>query len=129
MFETDRFPAPKVLAVDDEELVLFLLTDFLVELGCEVISAGSAAAALAILRGEQTFDVLITDVRMPEMSGLALADAARAMQPDLPVIFVSGYSPEFSGTHDRFNRHTALLTKPFTLAMLEARLRGVLARD
>ncbi|HEX4304094.1 MAG TPA: PAS domain S-box protein [Rhizomicrobium sp.] len=81
----------RVLAVDDDALVLFNTTSMLEELGHSVREAYNGAAALDILR-EEPFDLLITDQSMPQMTGTQLIEAARAISPGLPVILATGYA-------------------------------------
>jgi CheY-like chemotaxis protein len=88
-------PAPaktlRVLAVDDDSLVLFNTTAMLEDLGHVALEAISGAQALAVLRREQ-IDLVITDQSMPQMTGLQLLEAIRAEWPDLPVILATGYA-------------------------------------
>lgn len=83
-----------VLIAEDEILVLCLLADALEEEGFRVVSAGNGAEALQALetieREGGHVDVLFTDVNMPGIDGLELARRARAMKPDLPIIYASG---------------------------------------
>ena len=115
-----------VLAVDDEELILDLLVEFLAELGYSAVSAENGVRALAFLTAGREVDLLITDVRMPGMSGIEVARKARELHPDLPILFVSGYAPEFYGTNLNLDAATAMLTKPFTLDRLAKAIDKVL---
>jgi CheY-like chemotaxis protein len=107
-----------VLAVDDEDMVLELVVEVLTELGLSPLATGNPRSALRILQSSTQIDLLITDVRMPEMSGLDLAEQARNLHPDLKVLFITGYSADFHQGHRELTKGTALLTKPFTLDML-----------
>lgn len=82
---------PKILVVDDDPEVREILAETLTEFGYGVIQAGSGEEALSLLGGGPDFDLVITDVRMPGMSGLELVDEARARRPALRVIVISGY--------------------------------------
>jgi len=77
-----------------------------------VLDAASPNAAIDLVRGEGPIDLLVTDVVMPGMSGVELAVAARERRPDLPVVFVSGYTGDttIAGSDDPA---TAFLAKPF----------------
>jgi PAS domain S-box-containing protein len=86
-----RIAALTVLAVDDDELVRSNMVAMLEDLGHRVFPATSASEALTILR-RQKFDLVITDYAMPKMTGLQLADAARAQYPDLPIVLATGYA-------------------------------------
>jgi CheY-like chemotaxis protein len=82
----------RVLVVDDEEPLVTLATRTLEELGYAPIGFTSSSAALAALRADpQRFDALITDERMPGMSGSALIREVRGIRSSLPVVLMSGY--------------------------------------
>ncbi|HEX2939854.1 MAG TPA: response regulator, partial [Rhodopila sp.] len=90
-----------ILLVDDEELVRSGVSDLLESLGHQVVSAGSAAAALDHLRRRPDIDLLVTDYMMPSMTGLALIMEARQVRPGLPALLVTGYaSIDANGTQD-----------------------------
>ena len=99
----------KVLAVDDDRLVLFNTIAMLEELGHNVVEAVSGEEALERL-GEQDFDLVITDQSMPRMTGVQLAEEIHAKWPDLPVILATGYAEIPGGMHVKVPR----LSKPFT---------------
>jgi CheY-like chemotaxis protein len=111
------------LLVDDEELVRMSTTDMLIDLGYEVVEAGSADAALQLVREGLEPDLLVTDHLMPGMSGSELARALKADRPEMPVLIVSGYA-ESKGIDPEFPR----LIKPFRNVELVASL-SALARD
>ena len=83
--------AHMILLVDDDDDVRETSADMLNELGYVVIQASNGMDALAILDQRPDLDLMVTDIRMPGMSGLELAEAARAIRNDLKVILVSGY--------------------------------------
>lgn len=95
-----------ILVVDDEPLVLDFTVTTLEDLGHEVIAASSAQEALLKLAAEQRIDILITDISMPGMDGIALARAATRMRDDLKVIIVSANAGISHGFH--------AIRKPFT---------------
>jgi PAS domain S-box-containing protein len=99
----------KVLAVDDDRLVLFNTTAMLEDLGHEVVEASSAHEALALLE-KSSFDMLITDQAMPRMTGLQLVDVVHERWPGLPVILATGYAEIPGGTQITVPK----LSKPFT---------------
>ena len=113
----------RALLVDDEELVRMSTADMLTDLGYDVVEAGSAEEALALLRQGIATDLLVTDHLMPGMSGAELARAARALDPDLPILIVSGYA-EVDGIAPDLPR----LTKPFRNAELAERLASLAPR-
>ncbi len=103
----------RVLAVDDDTLVLFNTTSMLEELGHSVVEAYSGAAALDILK-EEPIDLLVTDQSMPQMTGTQLIDAARAIRPGLLVILATGYAEIPGG----MTVDCVKLDKPFTESAL-----------
>jgi len=107
--------ALRVLAVDDDPLVLINTGAMLEDLGHRVIAAGSAREALDRL-AEQRVDLLVTDFAMPHMNGAQLVEAVQARWPSLPVLIVSGYAE----LPPALTRSVAKLAKPFTEAQLSA---------
>jgi CheY-like chemotaxis protein len=114
-----------VLLVEDEESVRTLARRALEELGYTVIVAsdGVEAAALAE-RQSRPIDLLVTDVVMPQMGGPQLADRLRLAQPNLNVLFVSGFMGNAAA--DLTARGTSVLTKPFTREQLGRAVRRVI---
>jgi PAS domain S-box-containing protein len=105
--------AARVLLVDDAADVLILLDAFLRGGGFTVHQAQGGQQALAALAAGERFDVLVTDYMMPEMNGVALIAHARAIQPGLPALVISGFSdaadfmsslPDALVLHKPFNR-------------------------
>src|SRR5688500_15875822 len=82
-------PAPRLLIVDDEMLQMKALCDTLRDEGFETVGFVSARAALAALR-ETSFELLLADLAMPEMSGIELLRAAREIDPDVVGVIVTG---------------------------------------
>src|SRR5437868_2348547 len=85
---------PAVLVVDDDDDVRDCAVDIFEELGYRVIATSNGEEALDVLRARWSICLLFTDVVMPRMNGYVLADEARKLRPDLPVIFTSGYVKE-----------------------------------
>lgn len=112
----------RVLLVDDDFLIAMSSVDMLTDLGHEVVEAHSGKDALAHLRENGRFDLLITDFSMPEMTGGELAKAARALFPDLPILIASGYAELPSG----IDIDVARLGKPYTQQQLALEIGRVL---
>lgn len=84
-----------VLIVEDEPLVLDMISQELIDQGFAVLEADTAEAALSIIESGQPIDVLFTDIRLPgEMDGWRLAAIVRESNPTLPVIYATGYTVE-----------------------------------
>ena len=89
-------PAPQdgrvVLLVDDDSAVREVTAAMLQDLGYRVLQAGSGGAGLDLMRREARIDLLLVDYAMPGMSGAETARAARALRPDVPILFVTGFA-------------------------------------
>jgi PAS domain S-box-containing protein len=109
-----------VLAVDDDALVLLGTAAMLEDLGCEVVTAGSGAAALAILMEGRQVDLILTDQAMPDMTGTQLFETVRERWPAMPVVLATGYAELPSGPGRRLPR----LNKPFTQEALAAAINA-----
>jgi CheY-like chemotaxis protein len=81
----------RILVVDDEQEVREILAEALGDFGYSVVTAASGEEALPVLRNGDKIQLLITDVRMPGMSGLELADEVRREWPEVKVVLISGY--------------------------------------
>lgn len=111
----------KVLAVDDDALVLMNTVALLEDLGHEVAEAASAKAALTLLSNGEHFDLLITDHAMPDISGAQLIAAVSENWPSLPIILATGYADLPRDIPSKITR----LNKPFWQADLEKALAAV----
>lgn len=103
----------KVLIVDDETAITKMMVSTLRFLGLEQESeiANSGREALELLKGEKKFDLLITDVVMPDISGVEVAKKARTTYPDIKIVFMTGYSNGLGREMETISR--AILFKPF----------------
>jgi PAS domain S-box-containing protein len=109
-----------VLVVDDDELVRPVVAHYLSELGYTVIEASDGVQALELARATPQLDLVLTDVAMHGMDGIALAERLRRLHPDRPVLMMTGHADR------RQLAGEEVLEKPFTQAALGAR---VLAPD
>ena len=114
-----------ILVVEDEDPVRSLVCRLLRARGYDVIEAARPSHALAIA-DDHHFDLLLTDVVMPEMRGPKLAERLRAERPELPVVYMSGYSDAAIGAAGVLDDSTVLLQKPFESKMLAQKIRQVL---
>ena len=117
--------AARILLVDDDAMVRFTTADMLSFLGHAVTEAADATDALRLL-GEHAFDILVTDIALPDLSGDALAMRAVALQPGLRVIFASGYDALPEGSEAALSDAT-LLRKPYNRERMEEAINAALA--
>ena len=104
-----------ILVVDDAEQVRSTTARALRQSGYRCIGVANAAEALEVLRpGGEPVDLVVTDVVMPGMNGRVLADRLRDLRPDLPVVFVSGYTEEDIVRRGLLEEGRPFLPKPFT---------------
>ena len=121
--------AATVFVVEDEEAVRRMTVQMLTRAGYRVVSAATPAEARTVFdRHGDTIALLVTDVVMPEMHGPALADLFLTRRPDLPVLFVSGYSDVMPASATRPGR-SAFLAKPFSVAALTTAIADLLDRS
>jgi two-component system cell cycle sensor histidine kinase/response regulator CckA len=119
----------RILVVDDEQPVLDYIAKQLRTEGYDVRTAGSGEAALRLVADQALeLDIVVTDLVLPGMTGFALADALRAANPKLKILFISGH------TGAEYFRHMQLsavdipfLQKPFTSAALLEKLHELTA--
>ncbi len=115
-----------ILVVEDEERVRALSVEALRELGYSVVEASGPRQALRMLDEGQQVTLLFTDVVMPDMSGRQLADHARAKRPNLKVLYTTGYTRNAIVHNGMLDPGTNLLTKPFSIEELAAKVRKIL---
>jgi hypothetical protein len=117
-----------VLVVEDDANVRLLMTEVLEGLGYRYIEASDARAALTTLESDQPIDLLVTDVGLPHINGRQLAEMARQHRPDLKVLFVTGYAENAAVRGGFLAAGMDLMTKPFTLDGLGAKIRELIER-
>ena len=116
-----------VLVVDDEPTVRMLVTDILEDLGYTAIEAADSAAGLRVLQSDARIDLLVTDVGLPGgMNGRQMAEAGRVARPGLKVLFITGYAENAILGNGHLSPGMAVLTKPFPVDMMAARIRSML---
>ena len=117
-----------VLVVEDEDSVRTVVAANLRELGYDVFEAPNARDALAELANGRTFDLLLTDIVMPDTNGRKLADAAVEMQPGLKVLFMTGFTKNAVVHNGIVDPGVSLLTKPFSIEQLSRAVRRAMGR-
>lgn len=116
-----------ILIVDDEPTVRMLLREALGDNGYTLIEAADSVAGLKLLRSDVHIDLLITDVGLPGgMNGRQMADAGLEVRPDLKVLFITGYAESVVFGSSNLPSGMQVLTKPFAVDLLSARVRQML---
>ena len=119
-------PQVRILFVDDDELMRLSSSETLEDLGYATATAATGSAALKYLHAGGQVDVLITDIGLPDIPGMALAAEVRALRPNVRVIFATGYDkPRAIGAATE--PHTSFLAKPFAPEALAQAINGALA--
>lgn len=127
---TEALPTGKasevVLVTEDDDRVRALAVESLNELGYTVVDARDGEEALAILGGRRDIALLLTDIVMPRMSGRQLADQAQALQPNLKVLYTTGFTRNAVVHNGVLDAGVMFLPKPFTMGQLAAKVRETL---
>lgn len=115
---------PRILLVEDEFLIRLTLAEGLSDAGFEVIEASDGDEALALLGAESRLDLLLTDVRLPGISGHSLVEQARRRFARLPVIVMSGQLEDTSAL--AAGGETLFIAKPYLPSEIAAAARRLL---
>ena len=120
-------PGETVLVVDDEPTVRMLVTEVLEDLGYTAIEAADGVAGLKVLQSDVRIDLLVTDVGLPGgMNGRQMAEAGREKRPGLKVLFITGYAEATVLGHGQLAPGMQVITKPFVVEVLGARIREMI---
>src|SRR2546428_2757204 len=119
--------AARVLVVDDEPSILMLLNDALTQWGYQVICAGTGSEALTALK-TQVFDAALTDVRMPDMSGLDLLREIKKRDESIEVVIMTGYPTISSAVEALKEGAYDYLSKPLILDELHHLMQRLMER-
>jgi signal transduction histidine kinase/CheY-like chemotaxis protein len=117
---------PTILVAEDETAVRELVVHILTTAGCTVIAAIDGRDGLLQADRHPRIDALVSDVMMPRMNGPQLAAQLHLRMPDLPVLFMSGFTGDVLGERGVVDPGVELLTKPFLPAELLDRVRAIL---
>jgi two-component system, cell cycle sensor histidine kinase and response regulator CckA len=118
-----------ILVVEDNVTVRQLTAEMLVSKGYRVLVADSGEEAMKLCeKFEGRVDLLLTDVIMPQESGPSLAERLTRVRPGMKVLYMSGYAEEMINQQGLLEGSVSLLTKPFTMHELSAKVREVLGR-
>jgi CheY-like chemotaxis protein len=130
IMDTDA-PLPKgtesILFVDDEEAIVDFGIRALAHLGYDAFGVNSSEEGLSLLKSSpQKFDLLITDMTMPRLTGLELAQGVHKIAPDLPIIICSGQPQQLSAEERESAGIKKVLAKPVTMRQMAVKVREVL---
>ncbi|KNY22022.1 PAS domain-containing sensor histidine kinase [Methylobacterium sp. ARG-1] len=120
-------PGETVLVVDDEPTVRMLVTEVLEDLGYTAIEAADSVAGLKVLQSDVRIDLLVSDVGLPGgMNGRQMAEAGRSTRPGLKVLFITGYAEAAVLGNGQLDPGMQVITKPFVVEVLGARIREMI---
>jgi len=116
-----------VLVAEDESVIRDLVLTVLTEWDYRTLEASDGMQALEYFRAGHRIDLLVSDIGLPKLNGLQLAEAARALRPDLKVLFMTGYADSDKISQiERLSSGTVLLHKPFDIDMLVGKISQLL---
>ena len=114
---------------NNESTVRMLVAEVLEDRGHTAIEAANGPAGLQVLRSDVRLDLLITDVDLPGgMNGRQVADAGRAVQPGLKVLFITGYAENAVLSHGHLDPGMHVMTKPFAMEALASLIKKLIAK-
>ncbi|HKA79334.1 MAG TPA: response regulator [Xanthobacteraceae bacterium] len=117
----------RILVAEDEEALRSLVVRALRQDGHEVMTANDGAEALDVLTREKgDFELLLTDIRMPVMDGIALALAAARDHPAVTILLMTGYADQRERAHGLDALIHDVITKPFSLGTMRSAVEGAL---
>jgi CheY-like chemotaxis protein len=127
MVENQRMESAKytILVVDDEELMRYLVVSYLSKLGHSCLTAVDGVDALDKLK-KNKIDAVITDIKLPNMDGMALTSEISRQYPDLPIMVMTAFDGEYSEGEVISVGAREFLKKPFTLDEFAVRLNKMI---
>jgi CheY-like chemotaxis protein len=126
MPQTYSVSTKRVLYVEDNDLVREITCDLLAEFALDIVPVATGEAGLDAFR-ESCFDIVVTDVSLPAMSGLDFVRHIKKITPSVPIILASGYPLHLDDI--QLGSHIRTITKPFDPADLDALIQELCARS
>jgi DNA-binding NtrC family response regulator len=118
---------PSILVVDDELLIRDLLYDFFSSQGWDIAVAENGEKALEVLKARKV-DLVLSDIKMPQMDGLTLTSKVKDSYPDLPVVLMTGYPTVDTAVSALRSKVEDYIVKPFNINQLyrlvESKIKG-----
>lgn len=118
-----------VLLVEDEPTVRSVVANVLQDMGYKVLQAHDGPTGLAVLETGVQLELLVTDVGLPGLNGRQLADLARTRQPELKVLFMTGYAEHALMNGNFIGEGLELITKPFSIEALARQVAALVNRE
>jgi signal transduction histidine kinase len=115
-----------VLVVEDDVVVRSLIVEVLGELGYQAVEAHDGPTGLDKLQTMDRIDLLVTDIGLPGLNGRQVADAGRALRPDLRVLFMTGYAENAALASGFLEPGMSMITKPFAMEALATQIRTMI---
>jgi DNA-binding NtrC family response regulator len=121
-------PAPRILIIDDDPAVLGLMRETLEQRGYQPQALTSSREAVSLLE-QQAFDLIISDIVMPDPHGLKILEIAKRRQPQTPVIFITGHAHRQIVKESYEKGAYAIVEKPFQIPKFMTTVEGALDRS
>ena len=121
--------APRILVVDDEPYMCDVCSRTLQRAGYEVVATSDPHGAARLLQGPQHFDLLLTDIKMPVMDGIALALATARDYPDVTILLMTGYADQRERAHGLEALIHDVIVKPLSVEGIRAAVDKALAGE
>jgi two-component system cell cycle response regulator CpdR len=121
-----RLPVKRILLAEDDDSMRGFLERALAKAGYEVIAFANGKDAYERLQ-EEPFTLLLTDIVMPQMDGIELARRAAELDPQLKIMFITGFAAVTLNTNSRAPKNARVLSKPFHLKDLVREIDRLLA--
>ena len=121
-----RLPVKRILLAEDDEAMRGFLERALAKAGYEVVAFGNGRDAHERLQ-EEPFSLLLTDIVMPQMDGIELARRAAELDPQIKIMFITGFAAVTLNTNSKAPKNARVLSKPFHLKDLVNEIDRLLA--
>lgn len=115
----------RILIVDDDDGVREMLADFFGVIGYQSIVAANGREALGLLE-QQDVSLVISDIKMPVMDGIQMLKKIKKEHPDLDVILITGYEPDYSRDSVKEAGASDYICKPFNIEVIERKVRSLM---